>query len=147
MMLNKPLYLQVGVKFVGSSNPPPTILTYEFGGFTDNTVYYIKGFGSTINGTSIETPLTSITVKYIQPNIFAIVELSQNCTGGYVTVKSNMANIEGTSNPTPPTYIDDEAVDLTQEGSWVNINSVVASNAGALFNTGLVSIYSPPYKI
>lgn len=111
-----------GVKFVGSSTPPPTIVTYEFGGFADNTVYYIKGFGSTINGTSIETPLTLITVKYVQPNIFAIVELSQNCTGGYVTVKSNMSNIEGTSNPTPPIYIDDKAVDLTQEGSWVNWN-------------------------
>lgn len=111
-----------GVKFVGLSTPPPTIVTYEFGGFADNTVYYIKGFGSTINGTSIETSLTSITVKYIQPNIFAIVELSQNCTGGYVTVKSNMSNIEGTSNPNPPMYIDDEAVDLTEEGSWANWN-------------------------
>ena len=111
-----------GVRFVGSVASPPTVLTYEFGGFADNTVYYVKGFGSTLNGTSIETPLTLVTVKYTQPNIFAIVELSQNCTGGYVTVKSNMANIEGTSNPTPPIYIDDEAVDLTQEGSWVNWN-------------------------
>lgn len=111
-----------GVKFVGSSTAPPTIITYEFGGFSDNTAYYIQGSGVTIEGTEIQTLLTAFTVKYIQPNVFAIVELSQNCAGGYVTAKSNMTKIEGASNPSPPTYIDNNAVDLTAEGSWVNWN-------------------------
>ena len=111
-----------GVKYVGSSIAPPTVITYEFGGFPDNTAYYIRCSGVTIESTEIQTLLTAFTVKYIQPNIFAIVELTQNCTGGYVTVKSNMTNIEGTSNPNPPTYINNEAVDLTASGSWVNWN-------------------------
>lgn len=111
-----------GVKYVGSATAPPTVLAYEFGGFSDNTAYYIQGSGATIEGTEIQTSLTAFSVKYTQPNIFAIVELSQNCTGGYVTAKSNMTNIEGSSNPSPPTYIDNNAVDLTAEGSWVNWN-------------------------
>lgn len=111
-----------GVLYVGSPTAPPTTLKHDFTGFVDDTAYYIKTTGATINGTTVETPLTPFTVKYIQPNIFAIVELSQNCTGGYVTVKSNMTNIEGTSDPDPPTYINDEAVDLTEDGSWVNWN-------------------------
>lgn len=112
-----------GVKFVGDSAPPPTMLTYEFGGFADNTVYYIKGYGSTVNGTTVETTLTSITVKYTKPNVFAIVELSQNCTGGYVTVKSNMTSINGISNPEPPIYINNEEVDLSNKWAWVQWNN------------------------
>lgn len=112
-----------GIKYVGNSTAPPTVITYEFGGFADNTAYYIQGSGVTIEGTEIQTSLTAFTVEYIQPNVFAIVELSQNCTGGYVTAKSNMTNIEGASNPSPPTYIGNNAVDLTAEGSWVNWNN------------------------
>lgn len=111
-----------GVRFVGNSNPPPTVLTYEFGGFADNTAYYIKASGVTVSGTEIETALIPFTVNYVLPNVFAIVELSQNCVGGYVTIKSNMTDIDGTSNPEPPIYIDDEAVDLRDEGAWVNWN-------------------------
>ena len=119
-----------GIRFVASSDPPPTILTHEFGGFLDNTAYYIQVSGVTLNGTIIQTPLVPITAKYTRPNIFAIVELTQNCTGGYVTAKSNMTNIEGTSNPDPPIYIYDKAVDLTQEGSWVNWNKNQFSFSG-----------------
>lgn len=109
-----------GVKYVGSSTPPPTVLSYEFGGLLDNTSYYIRGVGLTVNGTSIQTPLTQITIKYVRPNVFAIVELSQSCSGGYVTAKSNMINTEGESNPTPPIYIDtDTAVDLRADGYYV----------------------------
>ena len=34
-------------------------------------------------------------------------------------LRSNFVLIEGGSNPDPPTYIDNEEVDLRQDGSWV----------------------------
>ena len=111
-----------GVKFVGSADPPPTLLNHEFGGFVDSTAYFIKATGVTLNGTEIETGLIPFVVDYVRLNAFAIVELSQNCTGGHVIIRSVMTQIEGTSNPSPPIYIDDEAVDLREGGSWVNWN-------------------------
>lgn len=109
-----------GVLYVGSTIAPPTTLSYTFSGFADNTSYYVKATGATLGGTSISTTLTQISVQYTQPNVFAIVQLTENCNGGYITVKSNLTDIEGTSNPSPPTYVQsDTAVDLTASSSWV----------------------------
>lgn len=109
-----------GILYVGSTTATPTTLSYTFSGFADNTSYYVQAIGVTLGGTSISTTLTQISVQYTQPNVFAIVQLTENCNGGYVTVKSNLTDIEGTSNPSPPTYVQsDTAVDLTASGSWV----------------------------
>ena len=109
-----------GVLYVGSTTIPPTVLNYTFNGFADSTSYYLQATGVTINGTTVSTDLVQITVQYIKPNVFAVMQLSQNCDGGYVTVTSNMTDIEGTSNPSPPIYIADAAIDLTGAGSYVN---------------------------
>ena len=45
-----------------------------------------------------------------------------NCEEGYITLKSNIILIDGESNPSPPTYIDDKEVDLTGDGTWVEWN-------------------------
>lgn len=107
------------ILYVGSSVLPPTNLTYTFAGFDDNTAYYIECVGQTIEGTSITTGKVAFTVDYIQPNIFTILALENNACAGYITIDSNIVLIEGESNPSPPTYIDNEKVDLTQNGSWV----------------------------
>lgn len=108
-----------GVIFVGSATPPPTALSYNFAGFDDNGVYYVEVLGQTVNGTSVTTGKVQITVNFVKPNVFAIVELQNNCDAGNITISSNIVVIEGSSNPDPPTYILDEEVDLTTEGTWV----------------------------
>lgn len=108
-----------GIKYVGSSTPPPTVISYTFSGLADNTSYYIKSIGSTINGTAVSTSSTQITVQYTQTNVFAIVQLSQNCDGGYVTVQSNLIDIEGKSQPSPPIYIGNTEVDVTGNGNYI----------------------------
>ena len=94
-----------------------------FSGFENNTVYFIELNGVTINGTVVSTGLLQISVNYTQPDLFSLIELSNNCNGGYITLKSNIVLIEGSSNPTPPTFIEGKEVDLTNSESWVKYDS------------------------
>ena len=95
---------------------------YLFSGFDNATIYYIQVTGTTTEGTVISTPLQQITVQYIRPDTFALIQLTNNCDEGYITIQSNIVLIEGSSNPDPPTYINGQEVDLTQEGDWVEWN-------------------------
>ena len=109
-----------GTKYIGSLVKPPNIVEHQFGGLVDNSAYYIEAIGRTVNNTEIKTELISFVVKYSTPNIFTVVQLTNNCQGGYITVKSNLTSIEGESNPTPPAFVDDNtAVNLTGDGSYV----------------------------
>lgn len=113
-----------GVKYVGSSVAPPTVISYTFSGFGDKTNYYIKANGQTAQGTIIETPLISIDVVYTKPNIFSIIELNNNCNGGYISVKSNLIEIKSSSSPSPPVYVDNNtAVDARSQGRYIEWSS------------------------
>ena len=98
---------------------PPFNGSYTFTGFENATAYSIELQATTINNTIVSTDRIDITVQYTRPDLFTLVELTNNCDEGYISIRSNIVLIEGTSNPDPPTYIDNEEVDLTQEGSWV----------------------------
>ena len=113
-----------GELYVGGTARLPILVNYLFSGMSNNTIYYIQALGETIHGITIDTGLILINIKYATPNIFSIVELNNNCEGGYITVRSNLMNIEGESNPDPPIYVDDNtAVDVTGEGDFVAWNS------------------------
>lgn len=110
-----------GVVYAQNGTPPYNG-NYLFAGFEDNTVYYIEILGTTVNGAIVSTGQIHFTVKYSRPDLFTLIELTNNCEEGYITLKSNIILIEGESNPSPPTYIDDKEVDLTQDESWVEWN-------------------------
>lgn len=110
-----------GIVYVQTGTPPYDG-NYLFAGFEDNTVYYIEVVATTVNGAIISTGQTQFTVNYSRPDLFTLVQLTNNCEEGYITLQSNIALIEGTSNPDPPTYINDQEVDLTEDGSWVEWN-------------------------
>lgn len=109
-----PIYVQNGT--------PPYSSNYLFAGFENNTAYSIEIVATTINNAIVSTSQQSFTVKYERPDLFTLVELKNNCDEGYITLRSNIVIIEGTSNPDPPTYINDQEVDLTEDGSWVEWN-------------------------
>jgi hypothetical protein len=109
-----------GVLYISSTTAPPTVLLYTFSGFTDNTSYKIQATGVTSGGTSVSTNLVQISIQYTTPTIFTAIQLNQNCNGGYVTLTSNITDIEGASNPSPPTYLSNNEVDLTSTNSYVN---------------------------
>lgn len=98
---------------------PPYNGNYLVAGLENATVYYIEIIATTINGTQITTGRVEITVQYIRPDLFTLIELKNNCDGGYISIRSNIILINGGSNPDPPTYIGDKEVDLTAPDSWV----------------------------
>lgn len=111
-----------GVLYVGGSVTPPVSLNYTFSGLEDSTAYGIEVLGVTINNTVVTSGLVRFTAQYVQPNIFALVQLINNCDEGYITISSNIIDIEGVSSPDPPEYIDGEKIDLSEDGSYVEWN-------------------------
>lgn len=113
-----------GIKYIGSSVAPPTSINYAFSGFSDQTSYYIRANGQTEQGTLVDTGLIAINVSYVKPNVFSIIELSNNCQGGYINIKSNLIEIRSSSNPSPPVYVDNNtAVDARADGRYVEWSS------------------------
>ena len=110
-----------GVVYVQNGSPPYEG-NYLFAGFEDNTTYFIQITGTTINNAVVSSDKVQFNVNYSRPDLFTLVELTNNCDEGYITLKSNIVLIEGNSNPTPPVYIDNDSVDLTQNNSWVEWN-------------------------
>lgn len=93
---------------------------YRFDGFSNNVRYYIKATGITSQGTQISTDLSSFYVQYNKPTTYSFIELNNNCDDGYITIKSNLVEIDGKSNPSPPIYTDNnKSINLTNSGSYV----------------------------
>lgn len=110
-----------GIQYADNGTPPYNG-SYTFTGFENNTTYYVQITATTTEGTIISTGLQQFTVQYTRPDLFTLVQLFNNCDEGYVTITSNIILIEGSSNPDPPTYINNQEVDLTADGSWVQWN-------------------------
>ena len=107
-----------GEQYADNTNVPLT-LSYTINGFADSTNYAIEVNGTTINNTVVTTGQISFSVKYTHPNVYTLLELQNNCSGGYINLKSNVAIIDGEVVPPPPIYIDDKELDLREEGSYV----------------------------
>lgn len=108
-----------GQVFLSNAGPPPTDFSYEFSGFEDNSTYYIECICQSVHATIVTTGKIEISIKHEIPNVYTVVSLENNECDGYITIRSNMVSIDGTSNPDPPIYIEDMAVDLIQDGAWV----------------------------
>ena len=97
----------------------PLNVSYLFSGFEDKASYSIEVTGITANGTQITTGRIPFTTDYTRPDMFSFLFLTNNCKGGYITIKSNIIGINGISNPETPTYIDNKEIDLRETGSYV----------------------------
>lgn len=110
-----------GLQYTNSETVPYNG-NYTFAGFENGTIYYIQLSGITVEGTIVTTGLQQFTVRYTRPDLFTLVELTNNCDEGYITIASNIVLIEGTPTPDPPTYIDNKEIDLTGNGANVEWN-------------------------
>lgn len=97
----------------------PLTVSYLFSGFEDKASYSIEVIGVTVNGTQITTGRVQFTTDYIAPDMFSFLFLTNNCKGGYITIKSNVTSIPGNTNPDPPIFINGNEVDLRKDGSYV----------------------------
>lgn len=119
------------IVYVGDGTPPYKG-KYLFSGFEDNTVYFIEIVGATINGAKIQSGMIKINVSYIKPDLFTLLELKNNCDEGYISVTSNIVLIESSDNPDPPKFINNEEVDLTGNGHFVDWNKGYKINGNFL---------------
>lgn len=94
-------------------------MLYTITSLLDNEGYYIKANGETVSGMIIETGLIRFSVEYINPPQYILFELTNHPDDGAVGIRSNIIIIDGISNPSPPIYIDNNEVDLTDPTYWV----------------------------
>lgn len=96
-----------------------TNLSLTVPGLENNTQYFLKAFGTTITGMGIETDLIPINVRYLEPTLYSLIELDNNCQGGYTTIKSNIVSLRArvyrNGVEIDPDYINGEFVDLRNE--------------------------------
>ena len=115
-----------GVIYTGEADTLGTAIsnsyTYTFRGLEDNIGYYIQVTGHTTQGTIVTTGEIQFNVHYTTPEEYNLLFLRNNCNDGYITYYSMAHSIVGTSNTTP-TYIDNQAIDLTNSNNYVLWNS------------------------
>lgn len=104
-----------GVNYISSSTLPLS-LTYTFTGLEDNTQYYVKAEGVTVEGSVLDSGFIRFTVRYTNPSGYSKFTLENNCQEGYITYTSNVAVIEGEADP-PPIFIGN-TIDLRGIGAY-----------------------------
>lgn len=135
-------------------------LSVTISGLENNTQYYIKAFGQTLTGMSIETAYIHITVRYLQPAIYNLVELTNNFHGGYITIKSNITSLRGRvykdGEEIDATFVDNEYVDVTDPDSILKFNedfnlsnnfTLMLKGYGFTRNTCMLTMSNGVYKL
>lgn len=102
-----------------TSSELPFIGSYLFSGFEDKTSYIIEVNGITAEGTKITTGKIGFAVNYKRLDTYSILNLANNCDGGYISIESNIYGIDGETNPENPIYIDNKELDVRENGSYV----------------------------
>lgn len=96
-------------------------LTETISNLEDKELYYVKAFGSTVNGMDIETAMIPFRISYDFPVSYSNVELENLYNEGIIRVTCNLVSITGESNHVP-IYKDNTMIDLTSEGNYVVFN-------------------------
>lgn len=99
-----------------------SLLKYNYSNLDDKDKYFFRAVGETLNKMQVDTGMVPISVQYIRPSIYALVDLQNIYKDGMVRIRSNIVSITGKSNPDPPKYIDDKEVDLIAPDSWVKFD-------------------------
>lgn len=69
-------------------------INYTYNGLDNNTIYYIRCTGITVNGMELDTDYTEITVKLKNPNIYARIYASPLPAQGCIQIASNIKIIQ-----------------------------------------------------
>lgn len=69
-------------------------ISYQYRGLENNTVYFIRCLGVTVNGMELDTGFTEISVKYENPNTYARIYTTALPSQGCVKVDTNLIIIQ-----------------------------------------------------
>lgn len=72
-----------------------SIIGYTYKGLENNTVYYIRCLGETVDGVSIDTGLIKLLTSYSVSNSYSVFQLQNYPHGGYIQGTTNIVSIEG----------------------------------------------------
>lgn len=102
--------------------PASSTMQYKMTDLESGSQYFIRAVGTTLNGIVLDTGPLEFSVSYIRPMYWAYVDLQNNKHDGNIKISSNIISIEGASNPSPASYINDSEVDLRKAGTWVKFD-------------------------
>ncbi len=69
-------------------------ISYTYKGLDNNTVYYVRCVGVTVNGMELDTGYVEITVKYENPNTYARIYATPLPSQGCIQVATNLIIIQ-----------------------------------------------------
>lgn len=87
-------------------------LTVRIPELMDDTTYYLRATGETVNGMEMDTGLFEIVCDYLKPDVFLKFRADNIPEEGCVRLSTNFVLIEGSSNTENLIYIDDEKISL-----------------------------------
>lgn len=79
---------------------------------------------TTIEGMIVTNNIYNLSCYYAIINNPQYLTITNLCDKGMIEINCTLTDIDGTSNPSPPIYINNEEVDLTETGSWVKWQGV-----------------------
>ena len=114
--------------------------------FIDNTSYYIKAYGQTINHMEIETDLILFHVEYITPELYSYMTVENRDLYGDIQFTSFLVSIEGKGVNGDPIFIDNEYVD-TINGTSVRFDENFSISNGIISLVGKGFVLNQPFLI
>lgn len=93
-------------------------ISFTYKGLDNNTVYYVRCVGVTVNGMELDTGYTEITVKYENPNTYARIYATPLPSQGCIQVATNLIIIQ--YNGTDEFEYIDGMIDLRDKTLYYN---------------------------
>jgi len=108
--------------------------------------FMLEVYAYTIENFEIHQAVTGLSCQYTIIENSPYINVYNLCDEGLIKITSTLTSYQGTSNPTPPTYIDEEEIDLTGNGTWAkwqnffNLQQPYTYRLWArAFNVGIIS--------
>ncbi len=101
-------------------------ISYTYKGLDNNTVYYVRCIGVTVNGMELDTGYVEITVKYENPNTYARIFSTPLPSQGCIQVSTNLIIIQ--YNGTDQFEYIDGMIDLRDKTLYYNEGFLIEDN-------------------
>ena len=94
----------------------------------DDTTYYIRATGSTVNGVALDTGKIVFSCDYLKPDLFLKFRADNIEDEGYVKLSSNFVIVEGRTDSESLIYVDNEKISLLNGESVIFDNGFEVQN-------------------
>lgn len=73
-------------------------ISYQYKSFDNNTVYYIRCIGETVDNVSVDSGYYELLTDYVVSNSYNLFNVTNNDAGGYIQCNTNITLINGETN-------------------------------------------------